>query len=215
MKGFIILPIMPVMAGTGSLFYDLTGHTLGGFILGLLGMFTGICGVLIVMRYLLWIFLPSLLTESKSVKTICFYLRDLINGQWSSRPNSVFVVGKLEGQHKEREVIFKIVESKGPYAGGMETYLLLKPNTPQTQYLPVPSMSFHFVLRRYPKPTENTYMKGGWLIYKPKLSYGQSVDEFYTDKQNLIQALDELTQAAEIVEAKYFEEKNKSGERTK
>lgn len=84
----------------------------------------------------------------------------------------------------------------------MEAYLLLKPNTLQTQNILATSMYFHFGLKRCPKPIQNTYTKAGWLIYKPKLSYGQSAWDFYKDKQNLTQALDELTSAAEIIEAK-------------
>jgi len=202
MKGFAILPILPLIAGTGSLFYSLTGHTAGGFVLGLLCMLVGVCGIIIVMRYLMWLLLPGLLTKSKTAKAIHLSLEELISGRWSSCPNSVFVAGEIEGKYKNREVIFKIVEPKGPYAGGVETYLLLKPNTAQTQNFPVPSMSFHFSFRRYTKVTENTYLKKGWLIHKPKLAYDEADWDFYKDKQRLTQALEELTRAAEIIEAK-------------
>lgn len=190
------------MISSSSLFSTLTGgHTVGGFILGLLALCGGICGTFFVMRYLLWLVFVNRKKRLFEFRNgAYFYLKELINGQWSNRPRTVFVIGEFEGRHKERRTVFKIMEGWGydPEA----IYLLLKPNIPQTQNLPAPSMSFHFVLKRYLKPTENTYIKGGWLIYKPKLSYCQSAGEFYMDKQNLLQALEELTRAAEIIEAK-------------
>ncbi|MFH1519597.1 MAG: tetratricopeptide repeat protein, partial [Candidatus Omnitrophota bacterium] len=198
MRCLAFLPILPLTLGAGSLFSTLTGgHTVGGFVLGLLAL----CGVLIVIRYMDWLIFRRNIGNDKSDKIIYSYLQDLMNAYWSKSHKPVFVMGQLEGAYQQRETVFKIVESKFPMQPE-ETYLLLKPNTPQTQSLPAPSMSFHFALKRYPKPTENTYIKGSWLIHKPKLSYGQLAGDFYSDKQNLTQALEELTHAAEIIEAK-------------
>jgi len=198
MKDFAILPIMPAMAGTSSLFSTLTGgHTVGGFVLGLLAL----CGGVILIRYLFWLILRN--NNKKIFESryeIRSHLEEFINGRWSNRPRSAFVIGEFEGKYKERKTVFKVMAGWGYDLA--ETYLLLKPNTHQPQNLPVPSMSFHFSFRRYVKVTENTYLKGGWLIHKPKLSYGQFADEFYGNKQNFIQTLEELTRAAEIIEAK-------------
>ena len=195
MKGFAILPIMPVMSGIGSLFSTLTGgHTVGGFFLGLLALCGSIYVVGILIFYLGWLFSSGVM-ESKFYS----HLKYLINGQWNKSPKQTFVKGELKGLYKGREVICKVVSAVVTLEPQW-TYLLLKPNAFSDQNVISPAMISGIVFKRYPKPTENTYIKGGWLIHKPKLSYGQSVDEFYIDKQNIVQALDELTRAAEIIE---------------
>ena len=158
-----------------------------------------ICGMIIIIRYAAWLIFSSGIEKSKGANNLCLYLKDLINGHWSRRPKPVFVMGEFEGAYKGREVVYKLIESKFPMEPD-EVYLLLKPQTPWMQNI-TPSMSFHFALKSYPHPTENTYLKEDWLIYRPKLSRKvESAGEFYMDKQRLTQALEELTQAAEIVE---------------
>ncbi|MDP8289606.1 MAG: hypothetical protein P9M02_01365 [Candidatus Susulua stagnicola] len=212
MNSFVILPIMPVMAGTSSLFSTLTGgHTAGGFLLGVLV----VLGILAIIRNLAVLCFSGLIMKSEFVNLIFLNLQEITDMEWSKQRGSIFICGQFQGQYRKREAVFQVVDQHVSCPGAMEAYLLLKPNITQTENLLVPAMFFYFFLKRNSKFTKNTYTKRGWLVYKPKLSYGDSAWDFYKNKQHLIQALDELTQAAEIVEAKYFEEKNKSGERTK
>jgi len=197
MKVFAILSIISLTTGTGSLFYRLTGHTPGGLVLGLLV----VCGGVFVIHYLLWLIFRNINKKTfESRYGIYSHLKELIGGQWSVYPRTAFMIGEFEGCYKKRKTVFKIMAGGGYVFA--ETYLLIKLNIIQAKNFSSPSMSFHFSFGRYVKVTKNVYLKADWLIYKPKFSYGQGSDEFYGNKQNLIQALDELTRAAEIIEAK-------------
>ena len=168
------------------------------FIMWIVILFMGF----LVIRFTIWLIFSRVIETDKSANKLCFCLKELIGGQWSKRPKPVFVMGEFEGKYRGREVIYKVIQPKFPLMLSDEVYLLLRPNFSSSQSASAPSMSFHFALRSYPQPTEYSYLKGDWLIYKPQLSQKiTSAGEYYMDKERLIQALEELTRAAEIVES--------------